>query len=244
MKHTTPIFALLALSVILSLACQKESNTSQSNPNATPVSPVVTLSPSPESSPTPNEPRSGDLVKATSSGDISYQLAGVELGDSTKMNLSVRNKTERTWEVKIEVGTKLEPGDSDVQQMVVTKEVEVHLEPHDHQSIELEVSCLDISKAAPSSANTKWRLVSSQNLAQFIRCANDAVNDLKAEGDAQEEERRGLIQGALWKARGATRDDWIHYYQDYHQLTAEQAEQVIEESEPTLKKITDRCPTL
>src|ERR1700731_1261448 len=130
MKHTTLALALLALSVItISSACQQESGTSQSNANRPSSSPVAALSPSPESSPTPEQPRSGDLVAAISSGDVAYEMSGV---DSTKMNLIVRNKSEQIWEVKIEVGTKLEPDSSDVQRMVVTKEVHVHLEPHHH----------------------------------------------------------------------------------------------------------------
>ncbi len=236
MKHTTIILTLLFLTfVTFNLACDGKSNINLA-PSPTPT---VKPSPSPKSSPTP---RSGNLVEATSSGDIGYELAGV--GNAATMNLTVRNKTERVWEVKIEVGTKIEPDDGDVQQMVVTKEIEVHLEPHDHKSLKIEVSCLDISKAAPSNMDTSWRFESSKNLAQFIRCSNDVVDDLKAEGEVNEKNRRGWIQFALWQARGATHDDWIEYYETYGPASPEQAEQLIEERKPTIKRITDRCPAL
>jgi hypothetical protein len=184
------------------------------------------------------------LVQATSGGDVSSELAGLNDPDSSKMNLKVRNKTEQVWELKIEVGTRLEPEDGNVQQMVVTKEIEVHLEPHDYKALELEVSCLDISKAAPSSLNTKWKIVASPKLAQFIRCANGAVDDLKIRREVTEEQRPDLIQLALWDARGATHNEWIDYYEHYHQLSLDEAERAIEEDQPRAKKITGRCPAL
>ncbi|MDX6447069.1 MAG: hypothetical protein QOH71_4143 [Blastocatellia bacterium] len=241
MKHTMIGLALLVLILAgFNLACNPKSDTSQA---PTPTPRVESLS-SPSSTPTPNQPGSGNLVDATATGDIGYELTGYELGDSTKMNLKVRNKTERVWEVKVEVGTKLEPSESGVQQMVVTKEVDVHLEPHDEKRLELEVDCLDISKAAPSRTNTKWRLESSNNLSQFIRCASEAATDLKARGELDEDERRGVIQLALWQARGATHDQWVKFYEDYQNLSPADAEQAIEETQPIAKKIISRCPSL
>lgn len=236
MKHTTLVLALLALSVItISSACQQESGTNQSNANRPSSSPVAALSPSPESSPTPEQPRSGDLDAAISSHDVAYELSGI---DSTKMKLTVRNKSERIWEVKIEVGTKLDPDSGDVQRMVVTKEVHVHLEPHDHETVELDASCLDISKAAPSESDTAWQIKSSAALGQFINCANNAITDAKSEDD-----RAALIQFSIWQARGATHDQWIHFWRDKG-LSSDEAEEAITEYEPRITRVTSRCSSL
>lgn len=240
MKTTTIILTLMVLSfVTLNLACGDKSNKNQ-YPSPTPT---VATPPSPEISPSPKS-GSGNLVEATGSGDIGFELAGIEGGDSRKMNLTVRNNSERVWELKIEVGTKLEPTDGNIQQMVVTKEVEAHLEPHDEKSITLEVSCLDISKLAPSSTSTKWHLVSSKNLAEFISCVNKAIDDLKVAGEVSEKNRPDVIQLALWTARGATHDEWVGYYQHYQNMSVEEAEQEIAKNEPIARKIIDRCPAL
>ncbi|MDX6576506.1 MAG: hypothetical protein QOE96_2459 [Blastocatellia bacterium] len=232
MKHTTIILALLALSVItISSACQQGSGTSQSNANGPSSSPVAALSPSPESSPTPEQPRSGDLDAAISSGDVAYEMSGI---DSTQINLTVQNKSDRIWEVKIEVGTKLEPDSSDVQRMVVTKEVHVHLEPHHHDNVELDASCLDISKAAPSQSDTAWQIRRSPALAQFINCANNAITDAKSE-----EDRADLIQFSIWQARGATHDQWVHFWSGQG-LSSDGIEHRIAEYEPRVTRVTSR----
>lgn len=221
MKHTTIILALLALSVItISSACQKETGPSSS--------PVV-------ASPTPEQPRSANLTTAISSGDVDYEMYGM---NSTRMNLTVRNKSERIWEVKIEVGTQLEPDNSDVQRMVVTKEVHVHLEPHNHKTVELDASCLDISKAAPSESDTAWQIKTSTALAQFINCANNAITDAKSEVD-----RANLIQLSIWQARGATRDQWVHFWMDQG-LSSDDAEERITEYESRVASVTSRCSSL
>jgi hypothetical protein len=236
MKHTTIVLILLVLTLVtFNLSCDGKTSPPP-QPNA-----ATSPAPTPRSSPTP-ETHSGNLVEATSGGEVSYEFSGT--GDSTKMNLKVRNESERTWEVKIEVGTKIEPDESDVQQMVVTREIEVHLEPHDHHDLVIDVGCLDISKAAPSKTNTKWRLEASTSLNQFIRCANDAFNDLKARGEAEEEDRRGLIQLALWQARGATHDQWVKFYEDYQDKSPEEAEKASDETAPIAKKVITHCPPL
>lgn len=237
-KQTTIYLALVATIALclLNFACSKqpEIGSEHSSPTAT-VTPLVKASPI---------PGSADLVSASSSGDISYEFAGIEDGDSTKMHLKVNNKTERVWELKIEVGTKLEPSEGDVQQMVVTKELEVHLEPHDEETIEVEVGCLEISKAPPSQANTSWRLQRSQNLNSFISCASQAIDAMWSEGIAKDQERSDLMQGALWSARGATREEWIHFYQEYNRASREAAEERVIQDEAILKRITGRCPSI
>jgi hypothetical protein len=154
------------------------------------------------------------------------------------MNLIVRNKSERIWEVKIEVGTKLEPDSSDVQRMVVTKEVHVHLEPHHHDTVELEASCLDISKAAPSESDTAWQIKRSTALAEFINCANNAITDAKSE-----EDRAALIQFSIWQARGATHDQWVHFWEG-HELSSDEIEKRIAQYEPRITRVTSRCSSL
>ncbi|HMG75000.1 MAG TPA: hypothetical protein VK582_15975 [Pyrinomonadaceae bacterium] len=167
MKKTKLVLALLALSLVtISPACRQGSGTNQSSANGPSSSPVAAWSPAPDSSPTLEQPRSGDLDAAISSGDVAYEMSGI---DSTKMKLTVRNKSERIWEVKVEAGTKLDPESSDVQRMVVTKEVHVHLEPHDHDTVELEASCLDISKAAPSATDAAWQIKRSTTMPSPMR---------------------------------------------------------------------------
>lgn len=235
MKHPASrlVLGLFTSLLIFSFGCGQSGSNGPGSPTA---SPVAAVSPSPESSPTPdNQPRSGGLVDATSSGDISYRLEGI---DSTSMKFNVQNKSERVWEVTIEVGTKLEPDDSDVQRMVVTKEVEVHIEPHDHETIEVEASCLDISKAAPAEGDKKWQIKKSETLAQFIKCANNAIDNTESEA-----ERANIIQLSIWQARGATHDQSIHFWTD-NGLSPDEAEQRISEYESRIGRVISRCGSL
>jgi hypothetical protein len=234
MKHQTSriLFGLLASILIFSFGCGQSESNGGGNANE----PVATVSPSPKSSPTPdNQPRSGGLIDATSSGDVSYRLEGI---DSTSMNLRVQNKSERVWELKVEVGTKLEPDDSGVQRMVVTKELEVHLEPHDEQKLEVEASCLDISKAAPAESDKSWQIKKSDTLAQFIKCANNAIDSTQSD-----DERAGILQFAIWQARGATHDQWIHFWTD-KDLSTDEAEQKINEYASLVRRVTSGCGSL
>src|SRR6267154_271704 len=175
MKHATIIFVVAVLVfVAASSACGGGGG---STPSPTP-------SATPTPTPTPNQPRTGDLLDATRIGDIAYELEGVENDNIRTMYVTVRNKSERIWEVKIEVGTKFEPKDDDVQQMVVVKEVKVELEPHEHNKLKVEVSCLDIHKGPPPPGReANWRLERSDKLARFINCAWDEVKIVPQEGD-------------------------------------------------------------
>lgn len=244
MKFTTKLLTLLILGLALSLACGgNKTETSSSNADSSSGSPA--FSPSPPASPTPDENRrSGDLVQATQSGDITYEMAGVDIGDSTKMDLKLRNKSMRKWEVKIGMGTKLEPSGGNVQRMVVTKERTVQLEPNDYETLQLEVGCLDISKPPPSKKDTGWRVESSKELSDFLNCVYQTLDQFKQQGQLEEADMRGAMQAALWQARGASRDDWIQYYRKYNGFSRQQAEQAVDESEPVLKMITSRCPAL
>lgn len=237
------VLATIVAMLCFSLACNRSSDTDTASSYPSP-SPTQAFS-SPEPSPSvDSEKRSVEFGQAISSGYVDYQLSGWEAGDSSKMNLRVKNKTERVWEVNIEVGTKLEPEGGDVQRMVVTKEYKLEMEPHDEETLVLEVSCLDISKAAPSLKDNTWRIARSNDLAQFIGCANIAIDVLERNGEVEAKERPGLIQYSLWQARGATREDWIDFLQEYGKLSEEEAQQEIEAQEPYLHEITKNCPSL
>lgn len=238
MKHlriSLPLIALIVASFCMS--CANSNSNNSPNVNAA-------VSPTPKASPTPPPPGSGNLVEASASGDISYRLSGA--GDAAKMNVSVKNKTERVWELKIEVGTKLEPSEGNVQQMVVTKEYEVHLEPHEEETLEIEVSCLDISKDAPATDNKSWGIKTSKQLADFLNCANAAIDELVKKGQADNEDRHGLLQFAIWKARGATRDDFIHLIVTYSKtpITEEEAGASVDRDEPLIIEVMRGCPSL
>jgi hypothetical protein len=154
------------------------------------------------------------------------------------MTLNVQNKSERVWEVRVEVGTKLEPDDSAVQRMVVTKETEVHLEPHEDETITVEANCLDISKAAPEESDKKWQLKKSEALTEFIRCANNSIDSTETE-----DERANIIQFSIWQARGATHDQSIHFWTE-NGLSPDEAEQRINEYESRVARVTSRCGSL
>jgi hypothetical protein len=225
------------------MSCTNSGSNNTSNANAGNVSNANTgSSPIAIASPTPQPPGSGSLVDAAASGDISYQLSGA--GDNSKMKLTVRNKTERVWEVKIEEGTKLEPSEGGVQEMVITKEYEVHLEPHEHRDLEIEVSCLDINKEAPGAENKSWRIKSSQQLADFIKCANAGISELERSGQTKKSDRAGLLQYAIWKARGATRDDFIHLETTYGGVSEDEAARIADEQDPFIVEAIKKCHSL
>lgn len=238
MKHNKFLLTLLALILVgLNMSC------SSSNPDSS-YTGSSTPSPTPVVSPTPASPRSGNLVEATSNREVSCQFSGA--GNAAKMNLTVRNETETVWELKIEVGTKLEPSEGDVQQMVITKEYEIELEPHEEEKLVVEVSCLDINKDPPATENKAWGIKMSQQLAQFISCANAGIDELERKGQAKKEDRHGLLQFAIWKARGATRDDFIHLITTNSEtaITEEEASASLDEDEPLIIEAISGCKSL
>jgi hypothetical protein len=246
MKPSTNRLAIIVIALLLGAGsgCGKPGNTNNLQ---------TSTSPSPaESVQTPLQPQAVEFVEAISRGDVSYHLSGIEKATSSKMNLQVRNETERVWELKIEAGSKLEPGENNVQQMVVTKDVEVHLEPHEEQKLVLDVNCLDINLDTPSLSNTDWTVSTSSKLARFIRCANEGIDSLKqAEPDTAselEKARPARLQHAIWLARGASRDDWIHFLQKYDKESKdssdEEAGEAVDLYLPSLEKITKDCESL
>jgi hypothetical protein len=192
-----------------------------------------------------------ELVAGQSAGYIDYGWAG--MGNSGIMVVRVVNKTEREWRVEIEVGTKLEPSDGDAQSMVVTKEINVHLEPHESHDIEVEVACLDISKPPPAETNTSWTATVSPRLAQFMACANKLANQflqrMAADAEADKAQailskRPMLLQFALWQARGATRDQWIDFFVHYQRMDPGTAREVADAFAQLSGAVVQRCPSI
>lgn len=246
MKPSTNRLWIIVIALLLCAGsgCGKPDNTNSLQTSTSP-SPAVSVQ-------TPLQPQAAEFVEAISRGDVSYHLSGMQKATSNKMNLQVRNEAERVWELKIEAGSKLEPSENNVQQMVVTKDVEVHLEPHEERKLVLDVNCLDINLDTPSLSNTDWTVSNSSKLARFIRCANDGIDSLiQAEPDKAsqlEKARPASIQHAIWLARGASRDDWIHflqkYVEDFKDASDEQAGEAVDAYLPELEKITKDCESL
>jgi len=188
-----------------------------------------------------------ELVAAASAGDIGYAFTG--MGNSGTMQVRVVNRTEREWLGQIEVGTKLEPSKGDAQSMVVTKEVELHIHPHDSQTVEIEVNCLDISKAPPMPSDRDWRAQVSTRLAGFIACVNRTI---AAEADKAPSEEAQLLrtiqpfllQIALWQARGATKDEWIDFFVHYQDMTQDKAQAQADFAEQFGGLIVRECPSI
>jgi hypothetical protein len=208
-----------------------------------------TQAPSPEAkAEAPSEPQStglAELADASAQDGLGYVLSGT--GDSGVMNLRLTNHTNRVWQVHIEKGLKLEPSDAGVQNMTVTKEVHVTLHSHEEQELDLEVACLDIAKATPAPTDISWTIQQSASLAQFIACVNGLVDEQKAknpqDSEQYESRRKDLLQASLWKARGATRQDWVEYYTKYHPtMSEEKVQQAVDAREPGLNEIVNSCP--
>lgn len=151
---------------------------------------AATTAAAPDTPKPPVEKKSIDL--ADISNEVSYTLSGYQ--DNVLMLLSLDNESDTLWTVKIKKGTRLEPDDSSVQSMVVTQDVDVEIEPHEHKSLKLHVACLDIALAAPKPRNTGWKVSVVPRLADFIDCSGIEPTDIR-------------LQGAIWVARGASPDD-------------------------------------
>jgi hypothetical protein len=178
------------------------------------------------------------LVEAHSNGYADYAWVGS--GDNATMVVTITNKTERDWHATIELGTKLEPAGESVQAMVVTKEIEVHLEPHDSQVVEVHVACLDISKDPPAKTDTSWSLHVEPKLAAFIACA---------EGLAPSDDpsmRPFFVQYSLWQARGATRQQWLDFVVHYSDspISQSDAEETADHNIERFGAIVSQCPQI
>lgn len=215
---------------------RKSSDWSEVRPSAG-TSPSTALSP----------PEPIELVRGASSGYVDYAFTG--MGNSGAMQVRVINKTEREWIVQIEVGTKLEPASGNAQSMVIAKEIEVHLHPHDSHTVEVEVNCLDISKPPPMTSDRNWSAQVSTRLAAFIACVNRTITAEadKAPSDQGEILRKAqpfILQVALWQARGATKDEWIDFFVHYHGMTQDRAQATADFFEQLGGAIVHECPSI
>ena len=171
------------------------------------------------------------------------------MGNSGTMQVRVVNRTEREWLVQIEVGTKLEPAVGNAQSMVVTKEIEVHMHPHDSQTVEVEVNCLDISKPPPMPSDKNWSAQPSTRLGGFINCVNRliAAEADKAPSDQAQFLRNFqplLLQVALWQARGATKNEWIEFFVQYWRMPREKAQGMADVFEQFGGAVVSECPSI
>jgi len=187
-----------------------------------------------------------EFISGVTGGDISYTLAG--MGNSGTMRLGLRNKTETSWLVAVEIGTEFEPTEGNAQRMVVTTKVEVHVHPHEHSTVEVDVNCLDISRPAPSTSDTAWTARRSSTLGRFLECANTRITAAKrgAREEAQllEAARPMLIQFSLWSARGATREQWIDFWVKYQGASRSEAVQLVDAFTPVMDVVTNNCGEL
>lgn len=184
------------------------------------------------------------LPAAISAGIVGYALRG--LGNSGLMEIRIRNKTDRVWELTIEEGLRLEPNDSSVQTMTVTKENRLKLEPHEETTQELEVACLDISKPPPSKQDTSWTIAENTTLSNYVSCTNDII-DVASKRDPSIDSgglRPALLQFSLWAARGASESDWASFYHEWHGLTLDAAMHLAREFAPQLQVFTRECGLL
>ncbi|MEK6376027.1 MAG: hypothetical protein AABO58_25410 [Acidobacteriota bacterium] len=174
------------------------------------------------------ESHSIGLVDATNAEYVTSSWAGT--GNSGTMTVRIVNRTEREWLIHVDVGTKLEPSNSGVQSMVVTEELHVTMHPHDSQTLDVEVSCLDISKDTPDTTDRGWSANVSTGLAAFIGC-------VKGGDDADK------LQIAVWAARGATREQWVDYFVTYQGASRAEALQMAIAAEDDGRAILARCPS-
>ena len=184
------------------------------------------------------------LPAAISADIVGYALRGV--GNSTVMEIRIRNKTDRVWELTLEEGLRLEPSGSSVQTMTVTKESRLKLEPHEETTLELEVACLDIGKPPPSKRDTSWTISESASLSNYVSCTNDIIDAAKKQEPSANSERLrpALLQLSLWAARGASESDWATFYHKWHGLSSDAATQLARELAPRLQVFITECGSL
>lgn len=188
-----------------------------------------------------------DFVEGVSGNNLDYTVSGQ--GTSTNMELHIHNKSEQHWEVHVKVGTKLEPADESVQKMVVTEEMEVEIHPHAESDVSIPVACLDISKDPPGQDNADWTIKDSTALAEFIPAAKSKIDELAQNNpdkfDAQLQ--ASILQGLLWKGRGATEQDMIDCMVKYHKdqgISEDEARQIEDKLYPILEEMDANLPSI
>jgi hypothetical protein len=186
------------------------------------------------------------LPAAIASGVVGYTLRGANT--SRIMEISLRNKTDRVWELTIEEGLRLDPRGSSAQTMTVTKEIRLKLEPHEETTLELDVACLDISKPPPMKTDTSWTISENASLSNYVSCTNDLIDAIKEQDPANaanmERRRRSYLQFSLWAARGASESDWATFYHEWQGFSPSEATQIARELEPQLQVFVRECGSL
>jgi hypothetical protein len=202
-----------------------------------------------------SSPNSGDpqdeqtTVKLTDIlGSPSYNVYVGGEDDSRHLNISIANKTSMSVVVEIEEGTVFEPSDSGIQRMAASRDYRVSVHGHVHNEIEIDVDCLDIQKDPPAKGTKSWSVFKSQRVANFTSCLDDALDQLsKADPEhakSLRQSRDGLLQLAIWQARGATRQQWIHFCVEWQKMSYQGAENWIDQLSPLLKAIVGHCGSL
>jgi hypothetical protein len=169
-------------------------------------------------------------------------------GDSTEMNLRVKNELNVSLKVCVEVGTKLTPSGGGVQTMVVTRKAKLSIKAEAEEEVSLEVACLDISKDPPSQDDTSWTVEKPARLVEFLHCVNALLDEIKqqepSQADLVEQARSGIVQLSLWQARGASRAEWIEFLVKYQGMTEQQAAERTDTLQPFLAEIVEHCGSL
>jgi hypothetical protein len=242
MKKSTLIMAVALLAAfILAVACEGGPNSNLSTPTPA-LSPTPTPTRTPTPTPVPVSKGPHELSRAKALNYIDYAWAGS--GTSTKMKLTVTNKTAEPIIAHGELGTKLEPGTGNVQSMVVTREFELEIEPNEKKEVDVDVACLDISLPPPGAGDTSWKVSLSPGLKKFIACVND-IDDVKSLPQAN---RGTFVQYSLWKARGASLEDWIDFLDQYgssadgRKLERDAAQREAEEIDRISAVLVRECP--
>jgi len=239
------LLLLLAIAAGL-VSCESESEANRNRfDNAARVSDAATAGGTGSSSTSTAE--AVELLAARSAGYLDYGWAGMDT--STTMLVRVINRTEREWLVEIESGTKLEPSSANVQSMVVTEEVEVHMHPHESHDFEVQVACLDISKPPPAGNDFGWTAEVSPRLNQFIACVKQILEQIAGtmDADTAARVRRSLpnfLQIALWQARGATEDQWVEFFIHYQKMDPVAARQAAATFEQIGRYVVQECPSI
>jgi hypothetical protein len=182
------------------------------------------------------------LDAAISGNDLTVELQGN--GTSTNVILRVVNKTKDIWTLSVEEGATLTPSDGGVQSMVVTTEKRIELDHHEEKDAELEVACLDITKAAPAPSTTAWSVHPSPRLKEFIDCARTTIDRAVVDDSGLHGKESSMLQAAVWQARGATTQQWVEFFVKYHDLSRDDAQQRAKQLEDFAASLVRACPSI
>jgi hypothetical protein len=234
MKRTKFLTALTVSAVLLTMmsACRSTG---------------VIHEPGPKPSPgiSPSSTQSVDFIDAVSQRTLEYTLKAI--GQFSRVVLHLTNKSETALKVNVEVGTEFDPADSDLQ-LVVFNKAEVVVQPHARSMVELEATSLDIHNLPTVNVGTAWQIHKSARLAEFLRCAADTLEKKKQSSELHARFFRGMdhfvLRDSVWRARGATRDDFIDFDVNRVRSSRSNAELTFAAFNPVLEEIIRNCRPL